>query len=179
MRTRTTFLFAVLCLTPLLMVGGACSSGEANGTDAARETDPNRDAQAAPAGLVHVESAHDVPTTVQRLTDALDAKDITVFNTIDHAEGAAGVDMELRPTTLVIFGNPKVGTPLMQCSQTMGIALPMKMLAWQTADGTVRLTYADPAVVAQRHNLGSECEEAVRTASTALENFADVAASVE
>lgn len=159
----------LLCLT--LLLAPACSTDDTDAPADSFATAPDD------PGLVHAESAHDVPTTVQRLTDALTQKGITVFNTIDHAEGAAGVGMDLRPTTLVIFGNPQVGTPLMQCSPTMGIDLPMKMLVWRDADGTVRLTYVDPATLAERHELGPECEEPVRTASTALQNFASAATS--
>jgi uncharacterized protein (DUF302 family) len=173
MRFRRQSPFLLLCLS--LLLAPACSTDDPD-APASTATDTAATAPDDP-GLVHVESAYDVPTTVQRLTDALKQKGITVFNTIDHAEGAAGVDMELRPTTLVIFGNPAVGTPLMQCNQTMGIALPMKMLAWADADGTVRLAYVDPATLADRHDLGPECEGPVRKARTALENFAAVATS--
>jgi len=105
-------------------------------------------------GLITLPSAHDVPTTIARLTAALEAKGVTVFARIDHAAGAQSAGLTLRPTTLVIFGNPAAGTPLMQAAQTGGIDLPLKALVWQGEDGAVRLTYNDPLWVAARHGLG-------------------------
>src|SRR5271170_3320447 len=102
-------------------------------------------------GLVSVASKYSVKDTLDRLEANLKAKDITVFARIDHAAGAASVAMPLRPTELLIFGNPKAGTPLMQSSQTIGIDLPLKILAWQDAAGQVWLTYNDPGWLARRH----------------------------
>ena len=84
-------------------------------------------------GLVTLQSSHDVATTLERLTAALEAKGVRVFARIDHAAGAASVGLALRPATLVIFGNPAAGTPLMQAAQTVGIDLPLKALVWQDA----------------------------------------------
>ena len=80
-------------------------------------------------------------------------KGMTVFLRINHSEGARRVGMELRPTELVIFGNPKVGAPLMQCSQTVAIDLPQKALIWQDESGQVWLTYNDPPYLAKRHDI--------------------------
>jgi uncharacterized protein (DUF302 family) len=79
-------------------------------------------------GLITLPSAYDVGTTLDRLTAALTAKGVTIFARIDHAAGAASVGLPLRPTTLIIFGNPAAGTPLMQVAQTTGIDLPLKAL---------------------------------------------------
>ena len=106
-------------------------------------------------GLVTIASGFSVKHTIDRLEANLKAKDITVFARIDHATGAASVAMPLRPTELLIFGNPKAGTPLMQSNQTMGIDLPLKVLSWQDAGGKVWLTYNDPSWLARRHRLGS------------------------
>ena len=95
-------------------------------------------------GLVTLASNHAAGETLDRLEADLRAKAITVFARIDHAAGAASVAMPLRPTELLIFGNPKAGTPLMQANQSIGIDLPLKMLAWQDAGGKVWLTYIDP-----------------------------------
>lgn len=78
---------------------------------------------------------------------------MTVFTRIDHSAGAKKVDKELRPTELVIFGNPKVGTPLMQCVQTVAIDLPQKMLIWQDEAGTTWLSYNNPSYLAKRHHI--------------------------
>src|ERR1700722_4712008 len=96
-------------------------------------------------GLMTLRSAHDAPTTVERLAKELETRGITVFARIDHAAGAAGAGLALRPTTLVIFGNPAAGTPLMQATQTAGIDLPLKALIWQDEEGAAHLSYNDPA----------------------------------
>jgi uncharacterized protein (DUF302 family) len=97
-------------------------------------------------GLVTLQSSHDFATTLERLTAALEAKGVRVFAQIDHAAGATSAGLELRPTTLVVFGNPVAGTPLMQAAQTVGIDLPLKALVWQDAQGAVHLTYNDPCL---------------------------------
>ena len=106
-------------------------------------------------GVVTHASAHGVADTLQRLEAALGAKQLTLFARIDHAAGAAEVGMALRPTTVVIFGNARGGTPLMQAQQTIGLDLPLKMLVWEDADGACRITYSDPAWLARRHGVDS------------------------
>jgi uncharacterized protein (DUF302 family) len=106
-------------------------------------------------GLVTLDSAFGVAATLQRLESALAAKSITVFARVDHAAGAATVGQALRPTTMVMFGNPAAGTPVMQAAQTAGIDLPLKMLVWQDGDGTAKLSYNDPAWIAARHGIGA------------------------
>jgi len=123
-------------------------------------------------GLVTLPSAHDVATTVDRLTAALGAKNVTIFARIDHAAGAAGVGLPLRPTTLLIFGNPVAGTPLMQAVQTSGIDLPLKALVWQGVDGVTHLTYNDPAWIANRHGVGSDVQQTIQALSTAMVGLA-------
>ncbi len=128
-------------------------------------------------GLITLPSAHDVPTTLQRLLAVLAAKGITVFAQIDHAAGAAHVGMALRPTTIVIFGNPNAGTPLMQVVQTAGIDLPLKILLWQDAQGAAQVSYNDPAWIAARHGLAAGTIPAVAALSGALDWLARHAAS--
>jgi uncharacterized protein (DUF302 family) len=123
-------------------------------------------------GLVTLRSAHDFQTTLDRLLKALEVKGVTVFARIDHAAGAAGVGLPLRPTTLVIFGNPAAGTPLMQAEQTAGIDLPLKALVWQDAGGAVNLSYNDPAWIAARHAPGGEAKPAIAALGGALKAFA-------
>jgi uncharacterized protein (DUF302 family) len=123
-------------------------------------------------GLIALASNHPVRETMDRLEAALREKGITLFARIDHAAGAAAVDMPLRPTELIIFGNPKAGTPLMQSKQSIGIDLPLKMLGWQDAAGKVWLAYNDPAWLARRHGLGSEAETAVAGLAKALATLA-------
>ena len=119
-------------------------------------------------GLITLASNHPVKATMDRLEAALRDKGITLFARIDHAAGAASVDMPLRPTELIIFGNPKAGTPLMQARQSIGIDLPLKMLGWEDAAGKVWLAYNDPAWLARRHGLEGEAEAAVAGLAKAL-----------
>jgi uncharacterized protein (DUF302 family) len=127
-------------------------------------------------GLVTIASKFSVKETIDRLEANLKAKDITVFARIDHAAGAASVAIPLRPTELLVFGNPKAGTPLMQSNQTMGIDLPLKILSWQDAGGKVWLTYNDPSWLARRHRLGADTDASVNALATVLANLAKAAA---
>ena len=125
-------------------------------------------------GLVSVKSAHDVKTTADRLEAVLKKKGMTVFTRIDHAKGAKSVGNKLRPTELVIFGNPKIGSVLMNCAQTIAIDLPQKALIWQDGGGQVWLSYNEPAGLAKRHRL-SGCEKVIQKVTGALAKFAAAA----
>jgi uncharacterized protein (DUF302 family) len=105
---------------------------------------------------------------MDRLEAEVKSRGMTVFARIDHAEGAAGVRLALRPTELLIFGHAKAGTPLMQSVQTMGIDLPLKALVWQDAAGETWLSYNDPSWLAKRHELRSETATVVANMSAAL-----------
>jgi uncharacterized protein (DUF302 family) len=100
---------------------------------------------AAAADVVKVQSPHSARDTMDRFEAVVKQRGLTIFARIDHAAGAQKVDLTLRPTELLIFGNPRTGTPLMQASQTMGLALPMKVLVWQDADAKVWIGYDAPA----------------------------------
>ena len=128
---------------------------------------------AADDGLISVLSHHDVKTTTDRLVKALDAKGMTIFARINHSGNAQKVGKELRPTELVIFGNPKIGTPLMQCGQSMAIDLPQKALIWEDKAAKVWFSYNDPSYIAQRHNL-TKCDDVIKKVQSALGNFAQV-----
>ena len=130
----------------------------------------------ADGGFISVKSAHDVKTTADRLESMLKQKGMNVFTRIDHAQGARKIGKTLRPTELIIFGNPKVGTPLMQCAQSVGIDLPQKALIWQDAQGQVWLSYNDPNYLAERHQI-TGCDEVIQKVSKALGNFAKSATS--
>jgi uncharacterized protein (DUF302 family) len=128
-------------------------------------------------GLVTIASAHPVRDTIDRLAASLAARGITVFARIDHAAGAASVGMELRPTELLIFGNPKAGTPLMQAGQTIAIDLPLKVLAWQDAAGNSWLTTDDLRWLAARHRLASDAAASVDALATLLAKLTGDAAA--
>ena len=119
-------------------------------------------------GLITIASAFSVAETMDRLAAAVVSRGLAVFARIDHAAGATEVGMPLRPTQLLIFGNAKGGTPLMQERQSAGIDLPLKALAWEDADGKVWLSYNDAAWIAQRHGLGAPSEQAVNTMAAGI-----------
>ena len=125
-------------------------------------------------GLISIKSSHDVQRTADRLENTLREKGMTVFIRINHAEGAQKVGKKLRPTELVVFGNPKVGTPLMQCSQSVAIDLPQKALIWEDEAGHVWLSYNDPRYLAKRHGI-TECLNVIKKIEKALSNFAHAA----
>jgi uncharacterized protein (DUF302 family) len=119
-------------------------------------------------GLITVPSSVSVRETVERLVGFATSHGLIVFARIDHADGAAKVGLPLRPTELVIFGNPKGGTPLMQDRQTAGIDLPVKALAWEDADGKTWLTCNDAAWIARRHGLGPASQDAVKALAAGI-----------
>ena len=90
---------------------------------------------------------------MDRLEAQIRAQGMTVFARIDHAAGAAEVELTLPPTELIIFGNARGGTPLMQAVQTVGIDLPLKALVWEDAGGQTWLSYNEPSWIAQRHSI--------------------------
>ncbi len=105
-------------------------------------------------GLVRLQSKDSVKITAQHLEKVLQAKGLHIFARIDHQKGAISVGKKLRPTEVFIFGNPKAGTPLMQCKQTIAIDLPQKMLIYEDEQGKTWIVYNDPAYLASRHGLG-------------------------
>jgi uncharacterized protein (DUF302 family) len=127
-------------------------------------------------GLSTIASAFSVPETIDRLIATVTPLGFTVFARIDHAAGAAAVGLPLRPTQVLIFGNPKGGTALMQDRQTAGIDLPLKALAWQDADGKVWLTTNTAEWLAQRHRLGAASAAAVAAVAAAMDKVTQVAA---
>jgi len=127
------------------------------------------------AGLITLPSNHTVEDTIDRLHAEVISRRIAVFAEINHAAGAASVHMPLRPTKLLIFGNPQAGTPLMQASQTIGIDLPLKMLAWEDEAGKVWLSHNDLRWIARRHHLGADTERAVEALAGLLTMLAAAA----
>ncbi len=105
------------------------------------------------AEMIAKTSAHSVAETMDRLEAAVTAAGATVFARVDHAAGAMSVDQELRPTQLLIFGNPKLGTPAMQDAQTAGLDLPLRVLAYADAEGVVHVTYHAPSSLVATHGL--------------------------
>lgn len=127
-------------------------------------------------GLVTVESDGSVEEAVARLKGALESNDaLGLMAEVSHADNAETVDRDLPPTTVLVFGNPDLGTPLMQASRTLAIDLPQKLLIMEHDDGTVTVTYNDPSYLADRHDVDGESDR-LDTVSDALASLAAVAA---
>ena len=124
-------------------------------------------------GLIVVKSPYSPKQTMDRLEDVVKKRGLNVFARIDHAAGAAKIGKTLRPTELLIFGNPKGGTPFMECAQSVGIDLPLKALVWEDALKQVWLGYNDPAFLAQRHG-AAQCPVAANLRK-ALDGMAQAA----
>ena len=127
-------------------------------------------------GVISVESSHSVAETADRLESILNEKGMKIFNRIKHSDGANSVGIQLNPTELVIFGNPKVGAPLMKCQQTVAIDLPQKALIWQDDGGKVWITYNEPGYLQGRHGI-SGCEEVLAKIEKALAGISNAAAA--
>jgi uncharacterized protein (DUF302 family) len=108
------------------------------------------------SGLIDVLSDHSVDETVEKLKEILLAKGVTLFALIDHSGEAAKAGMQMRPTKLLIFGNPKGGTPVMLAVPSSAMDLPLKILIWEDAQGRVWVTYNSPAYLQERHNIPAE-----------------------
>lgn len=107
-------------------------------------------------GISTLQSRHSVDGTLDRLTRILESKGITVFTVVDHSGEAAKVGLQMPPTRLVIFGNPRAGTPVMLAAPSVALDLPLKILVWQDGQGDVWLSYNDPAYLAARHHVPHE-----------------------
>lgn len=125
-------------------------------------------------GVIRIKSMHSVAETLNRLESALKNRGMTIFKRVSHSDGAAKVGLELRPTELLIFGNPKVGTPLMQCQQLVALDLPQKALVYEDEKGQVWYAYNDPEYIAYRHNVVG-CDDVISKISKALYNFSRLA----
>ncbi|MDQ1404537.1 MAG: hypothetical protein QOG55_166 [Acidobacteriaceae bacterium] len=107
-------------------------------------------------GIVNKPSKHSVEQTVEALSNILKSKGVAVFALIDHSGEAEKVGLKMRPTKLLIFGNPKAGTPLMLASPSSAIDLPLKLLVWEDAQGKVWVSYNSPEYLRERHGLPQE-----------------------
>lgn len=125
-------------------------------------------------GLIVKDSDFGVVKTLDRLGIALERAGITVFSRIPHDKGAAKVGLTLAPTQVIIFGNPKLGTPLMQSNPAIGLDLPLKAIAWETADGKTKIAYTDPSWLAKRYSI-TDKDKVFAKMTGALNKFTDMA----
>jgi uncharacterized protein (DUF302 family) len=126
-------------------------------------------------GLITIPSSYGPVETMNRLEAEVKGKGLNVFAQIDHAAGATAAGLGLNPTDLLIFGNAKGGTPLMQAVQTIGIDLPLKILVWQDAGGQTWVSYNDPQWLAKRHGIEAAVVTAVNGLATVLASLAKAA----
>jgi uncharacterized protein (DUF302 family) len=117
-------------------------------------------------GIIDNPGNHSVDETAEKLQAILRAKGIALFALVDHSGEAAKVGMKMRPTKLLIFGNPKAGTPLMQASPSIAIDLPLKILIWEDAAGKVWVSYNSAAYLRERHHLPEELERNIAVVET-------------
>jgi uncharacterized protein (DUF302 family) len=125
------------------------------------------------AGIVDRISHHPIQETVERVQALLRDKGIRLFALVDHSGEAKNVGLEMRPTKLLIFGSPKAGTPLMVASPGVALDLPLKLLVWQAADGTVHISYNSVAYLQERHGLSRELAETLAIVDTLAEKAAE------
>ena len=124
-------------------------------------------------GLIDIPSDHSVDETVEKLKRILQERGLTLFALIDHSGEAAKAGMQLRPTKLLIFGNPKAGTPVMLAVPRSAIDLPLKILIWEDAQGKVWVTYNSPIYLQERHNLPPELLQNVGVIETLAKKAAE------
>jgi len=127
------------------------------------------------AFLKTVETSNDVPTSVNRLIDVLKEQGLTHFNTIDHAKIAKDAGLRLKPETVVIFGNPNMGTKLMSCNPSIGLDLPLKMLFSTNYEGKTTITYTNPEYWTLKHNIkDKKCLSIIKKATLAMQELAEI-----
>ena len=127
-------------------------------------------------GMIDIESSFGVEETAERLQNVLKEKGMTIFNRVKHSDAAKNVGVELRETELIIFGNPKVGSPLMKCEQSVAIDLPQKAIIWKDSQGKVWISYNNPRYLEKRHGI-SNCEEVISKIEKALAGITKAAST--
>ena len=125
-------------------------------------------------GLITLQSNHSVVETANRLVKVIESKGMKVFAQVDHQKNAMGASLSLRPTQVIMFGNPKAGTPLMNCEQTVAIDLPQKILISEDAQQRVWLSYNDPQYLKDRHNIEG-CDIQLENIAKALDGISQAA----
>ncbi len=175
---KNTFTAAFLFLTVLIF--SACEqpqTAQDNSTDNSANTAENKTETAENKTERHikVKSENNFDDTYAALKKAVESKEpLTIIAELDHSENAKKAEMELRPTKIIMFGNPKLGTPLMKENQAVGVDLPQKMLVYEDEKGDVYVVYNDPKILAENHNI-KEQDEVLNKISEALKGLAEAA----
>jgi len=125
-------------------------------------------------GIIDVKSQFSVATTMSRLERILNEKGLTIFNTISHSKSAANIGVQIRDTELIIFGNPKAGSPLMKCQQSIALDLPQKALIWMDENNTVWISYNDMSYLKSRHSVEG-CDKEILKIGSILASITEAA----
>ena len=166
----------IISIAALALVVSSCASVEnvLNASDKMPSMPDTMIAINAKKGLVTMQSPHSVQDTADKLAAIIESKGMKVFARVDHQKNAQSVDLTLRPTQVIMFGNPKAGTPLMQCEQSVAIDLPQKILISEDADKKVWLSYNNPEYLKNRHNIKG-CDTEISNISKALNSVSKAA----
>jgi len=135
-------------------------------TSNSRQSEQTRMAPAAADGIISKPSNHSVDQTVDKLKSILEARGVTLFALVDHSGEAAKAGLNMRPTKLLVFGNPRAGTPVMLAAPSIAIDLPLKILVWEDDRGRVWLSYNDPAYLQRRHGVPQQLLQNIAAAET-------------
>ena len=166
----------IISIAALALAVSSCASVEnfLNAPDKGQSTPETMTAINAEKGLVTMQSNHSVQDTADKLAAIIESKGMKVFARVDHQKNAQSVDLTLRPTQVIMFGNPKAGTPLMNCEQSVAIDLPQKILISEDADKKVWLSYNNPEYLKDRHNIKG-CDTQLANIAKALDGVSKAA----
>ena len=166
----------IISIAALALAVSSCASVETifNAPDKMQSTPKTMAAINAKKGLATMQSHHSVKETADKLAAIIESKGMKVFARVDHQKNAQGVDLTLRPTQVIMFGNPKAGTPLMSCEQSVAIDLPQKILISEDADKKVWLSYNNPEYLKERHNIKG-CDTQLANIAKALDDVSKAA----
>ncbi|MGM8937796.1 DUF302 domain-containing protein [Psychrobacter glaciei] len=166
----------IVSIAALALAMSSCASVEniLNAPDKMPSMPETMTAINAKKGLVTMQSNHSVQDTADKLAAIIESKGMKVFARVDHQKNAQGANLTLRPTQVIMFGNPKAGTPLMNCEQSVAIDLPQKILISEDADKKVWLSYNNPEYLKDRHNIKG-CDTEIANIAKALDGVSKAA----
>ncbi len=151
---------------------------EVNDTSKAVQNESERMETMAQQGIITKESKKSFEETYNKLIEVINTNpNLKIIAELDHQANAASVGLELKPSRIVMFGNPKLGTPLMQNAQTTGLDLPQKIMVWQDQHNVVRISYNDPQYLKHRHEI-NENQEVLNKISNALNKITSAASGL-